>query len=199
MQLLNITTTPMRYELKIERARLEMSNPDKIPQANVRITPPEMKMDSQNISVRLDSYEARSSLGIKRIDDAIRANAENSIERFNRNVRETVEFGKNVAKIEDDATICSVLHQKMMEQPELYTMFLPSGGVDISWEPNRLDLSFTSGDVDYEWEKPQMELTYVPGSIRLEILEFAKVDIEYVGSPIYIPKSSDPDYVAPEQ
>ncbi len=199
MQLLNITATPTKYELKIEPARLELSNPDKIPEAKLSFSPLELKIDSKNTTVRLDTYQARKSLGYMNIDDTIRANAENSVQQFNRNVRETVEFGQQVARIEDDVTIRDVVQQKMLEQPQLYTMFLPSGGVEISWEPNELNVKFTPGDVEMEWDRPQMELTYVPGSIRLEILEFAKVEIEYLGSPIYIPKSADPNYVPPEE
>ncbi len=199
MQLLNITSTPMKYELQIEPARLEMSNPYLIPKFSAQSEPLELKIQSKNIKVKLDSYESRKSLGIMSVGDAITANAENSTEKFQRYVRNVVEIGDEIAKKEDDRTISEVVQQKMFEQPQLYTMFLPSGGVEISWEPNSVNFSFTPSETDYEWEEPKTEFTYIPGSIRLEILEFAKVEIEYMGEPIYIPKSSDPNYEPPQE
>ncbi len=40
----------------------------------------------------------------------------------------------------------------------------------------------------------QSGLTFTPPSFELEILERPKVIIKYVGGPIYIPRSADPDY-----
>lgn len=54
---------------------------------------------------------------------------------------------------------------------------LPSGLV----KPNNLDTSF------------------MPPDLEIKIVEHPKVIIKYVGGPIYIPKSADPNYVEPEQ
>ncbi len=199
MQLLNITSTPMKYELKIEPGRLEMNNPDLIPKFSAQTEPLELKIESNNIKVKLDTYESRKSLGIMSVGDSIEANAKNSVKEFQRYVRNVVEIGDELGNKEEDRTISEVVQQKMFEQPQLYTMFLPSGGVEISWEPNSVNFSFTPSETNYEWEEPKTELTYIPGSIRLEILEFARVEIEYMGEPIYIPKSSDPNYEPPQE
>ena len=41
--------------------------------------------------------------------------------------------------------------------------------------------------------------TFTPPTFELEILERPKVIIKYVGGPIYIPRSADPDYEAPPE
>lgn len=41
--------------------------------------------------------------------------------------------------------------------------------------------------------------TFTPPTFELEILERPKVIIKYVGGPIYIPRSADPDYEAPAE
>ncbi len=41
--------------------------------------------------------------------------------------------------------------------------------------------------------------TFTPPDIEVEILEMPKVIVKYVGGPIYIPRSADPDYEAPEE
>ena len=87
----------------------------------------------------------------------------------------------------------------MAEQPSSYTLFLPSGGVDISWEPNSLQVQYTPGETEFQWEFPELELIYTPGSVKINIIEYASIDIEYLGTPFYIPKSADPNYVPPNE
>ena len=86
----------------------------------------------------------------------------------------------------------------MLEQPQMYTAFLPSAAAEISWEPSQLRMSFTPSKSSYDWKLTQNEFSYTPGSVKMKILENASVDIEYIGGPLYIPRSADPNYVEPQ-
>lgn len=196
MQLLHITTTPMKYELEVEHARLEYQQ-NFIPRANVRTTPQEMKLDSQRASLRLDTYEARKSLGYAQVGDRIRQAAERGKNQISQFTRNSVETGEELAKIEEGVTIAQLVRQRMLEQPQSYTMFLPSSGPEISYQPGFLTTEWQPGDLNYDWQIQKPPVTYIPGSVRMKILEYAKVEIEYVGKPIYCPPSSAPDYEEP--
>lgn len=196
MQLLQITVTPVKYELEIEHARLEYKQ-DFQPRANVQTTPPELKIDSKNTSVRLDTYEARKSLGFANAADRVAAGAERGQKEFSKYVRETVDMGKQMGRIEDGVTISQLINQKMLEQPQMYTAFLPSGGASISWEPNEINMDIKPGTMNYDWEIKGNSMSYVPGSVRMRIIQRGEVDIVYTGSPIYFPRSADPNYEEP--
>ena len=57
---------------------------------------------------------------------------------------------------------------------------------DLSQLPNGMPMT---NDID---------TSFLPPDLELKIVEQAKVIIKYVGGPLYIPKSSDPDYDPPE-
>lgn len=199
MQLLQITTTPMKYELEVEHAKLEQ-NQNFQPRAEVSTTKPKLHVQSKNAEVQIDTYQARKSLGLQRIGDFINTGAQKGKDSINQKTREYVEIGKEMSNIKDGVTISNVYTQKMLSetQSSLYTAFLPSAGAEISWKPAELSMSYDPGEIDTDWEITKNMMDYVPGSVRLKILEYADVVIEYLGGPMYVPPSADPDYVQPE-
>lgn len=71
----------------------------------------------------------------------------------------------------------------------------------------RNDSSFDFNDIEFNMDIGPIEntapgsgeagLRFSPPSFEIEILEMPKVIIKYVGGPIYIPRSADPNYEAP--
>lgn len=196
--LLEITTTPTKYELQIEHARLEY-NQEFIPRAKVETTQPEVRIQTKPTELRLDTYEARRSLGFAKVADIVQDGTEKCQKNFEQYVQTTVQEGKQMAAIEEGMTINQIISQRMLNRSQLetYTAFLPSTGAAISWEPGQIRLDAHKGELNYDWQIKSNILSYVPGSVRMKILERGGVDIEYVGSPIYIPKSADPNYEEP--
>ena len=39
------------------------------------------------------------------------------------------------------------------------------------------------------------EMKFTPGDIELIIKEYARVELNYIGSPVYVPPSADPNYI----
>ena len=200
MQLLQITTTPMKYELEIEHAKLEHQQ-EFMSEAKMTTTAPKLSIQSSNAEVQIDTYEARKSLGLQRIGDFIDMEAQNGKDSINQKTREYVEIGKEMSNIHENATIPSIYQQKMLSEAtsgSLYTAFLPSSGADISWKPAEISMSYDAGDISTDWQIAQNTMSYVPGSVRMKILEYADVNIEYLGGPMYVPPSADPNYVETE-
>lgn len=194
--LLEITTTPTKYELQVEHARLEYKQ-EMIPRAQVETTLPEMRIQTRPAELRLDTYQARRSLGLANSFDMIANEAQKGQANYNEYVQQTVEEGKQMARIEDGVTIHQVISQRMLKQPESYTAFLPNTGAAISWEPNQIKLDAHMGELNYDWQIESNVLSYVPGSVRMKILERGGVDVNYIGGPLYFPKSADPNYKEP--
>jgi len=192
MQLLKITTSPMKYELEIEPSRLEYVN-DHIPSADVSSSPSELKIDTKNTSVRIDTYEARKSLGILNTEDMFRRQAELCKDHIMQKTREYVEDGAQMARIEDGVTIPQIMRQKIETQPNSVTVFIPNTGADLTWEPPKVNIEFTKSELEYNWDEQQSSMRYVPGSVRMKIVEYASINVEYLGGPLYVPPSSNPD------
>jgi hypothetical protein len=75
----------------------------------------------------------------------------------------------------------------------------PSGNV-INWSNGSHNYSFDSdGNGDYTPIQSPSEWKFVPRSVEITINQLPGLEIEYVGSPLYFPRSADPNYVPPEE
>ncbi len=196
MLALEITSRPIEWEFEITPAQLKMRQSDN-PSMTMDRVPPTLSVNhTKNIEVRLDSTELRKSLNLKPINDFIYDAGQRGRDGVQAATADTVWFGDQMARIEDGVTIGQLVQQKLMEQPDTYTFFLPSAPYDISWDPAELDMDYEGGSIDYDWQIEKNVMDYVPGSFAINILQRPEVDIKYVGKPIYVPPSSAPDYEA---
>jgi predicted Rdx family selenoprotein len=72
--------------------------------------------------------------------------------------------------------------------------FLPTVGPDISWEPAEMNIRYEMDKLNFDWRVNQAELEFIPGDIEISVKQQPDVIIKYVGGPLYVPPSSDPDY-----
>lgn len=183
----------MKYELEIEPSRLEYIN-DHIPSAEVNRSPSKMKIETKNASVRIDTYAARKSLGLLNNSDMFRRRAELCREHIMQKTREYVEDGAQMARIEDGVTIPEIMRQKIETQLNSVTVFIPNTGADLTWDPPKVNTEYTKSELKYEWDSPKASLRYIPGSVHMKIVEHASVNVEYLGTPMYVPPSADPSH-----
>ena len=183
-QLLKITSTPIEIRYKIEPSRLEFKQADNA-RSEVTQSRAKINMESKNIEVRLDTMDMRRSLGFRTSMDRAKEGAQLGQENLQQYCSSKNQFAKQVSHIENGVTIGQVVRQKMMEQPESYTAFLPSTG---------LNKNYQAGELSFDWQTARNVFEYVPGRFHMEVLQYPKVQIEYLGEPNYVPKSADPNY-----
>lgn len=193
MQLLKITNVPIEYNFSIEPARLEMKQAQN-PRHQMIHNRSQMNIDSRNIEVRLDSTELRASLNLRNSNDFARYYGQKGNQTAYQTIGENVQFGNQMARIDDGVTISEIVRQKFLEQPTTYTTFLPSVGTDISWQPQELNLNYDPGSIGFDWEVMRNVMDFVPGKFQMNITQYPEVQIEYLGEPQYVPPSSSPTY-----
>ena len=192
MQLLKITSTPIKYELEVENAKLEYQQ-DVTPSCDITTSPSQLEIHSQSSQVHIDTYEARKSLGMTNIGDSIQQYAAKGKEHIDKQTREYVQVGEAMGEIQNGTKISDIVRQKMIEQPELYTEFLPSASADISFSPAQMDINYKPANVSLDWQIKDNSFKFEAGSVHMKIVEYAHVDIEYLGGPMYVPPSADPN------
>ncbi len=196
-QLLKITTTNVKYQLKVENAKLEY-NQDFIPKSNMKTTPGKFTIQTEPAQLNLDTYQARKSLGFLNSTDLVARAAEKGKQGVTDFISNTISVGQSLGKIEDGNTIGSIMRQKLLEYPDYATVFLPSTGADISWQPHSIQMQYQQAELNTDWDvNSRVKFDYVPGDVSMEIIEHPSVDIEYIGTPIYFPRSADPNYEPP--
>ena len=193
-QMLQITTKPIQYKLEIERGRLEYDQ-DYIPKGRQKSKPADLEVKTKNGSFLIDTYQARKSLGYSNIKDRTQQAADKGMESIGKTKRAYVEIGYDMTRINEGVTIADIFAKKFLgEQPMLYTAFLPSTGAELSWVPHEIDSNFEDPELSFDWEKARNVMNYVPGSVRMTILEWPSISIEYIGGRIYFPPKANPDY-----
>ncbi|GAB1477120.1 hypothetical protein MASR2M70_19560 [Bacillota bacterium] len=74
------------------------------------------------------------------------------------------------------------------------------GGQESSYDIDGMELNIDFADIQKAVPgSGQSGKAFTPPSFEIEILEMPKVIVKYVGGPIYIPRSADPNYEAPEE
>lgn len=193
MQLLKITSTPIKYDISISPASLKITEPSSV-SYTPQHTPTQLQMRTKLPQVKLDTTEMFASLGVKSAPRLIKEAAQNGMQAAVQATGEAVQFGNRMARIDNGVTISSIVKQKMLQQPTSEMVFLPSQGAAISWDPGELQTDYRAGSLTLDWKVQRNVMDYVPGKFEMSILQYPKVTIEYLGGPHYVPPSADPNY-----
>ncbi len=195
-QLLQITTIDVKYQMRAEAARLEY-NQDFTPDYTVKTTAPQMDIQTAPAQFYVDTYEARKSLGIMNTADLIAQNAQDANQNWQEYNTNLIMNARQLAHTENNVTVGQVARQQRLQESmsSRMHMFLPNTGAEISWEPHSISMNYTPAEVNVDWDINTTNMfNYVPGDFSLEILEHPRVEIEYTGTPIYFPRSADPNF-----
>lgn len=191
MQLLRITSTPMKIKMRSEPAKLEM-NQEK-PASHISRKPGKLSMKSQTIKVKIDTYEARKSLGHLNSTDQAKAAAQKGREAVQNAAAEYAELGNRLAQAYKGVTAVDAAKTQNYTVPTQIA-FLPSETAEISWEPASVETDYQPSEISTEWDVGLTGMRFVPGKFSVEVEQYADLEIEYLGSPQYVPPSANPDF-----
>lgn len=194
-QLLKIESVPISLKYHIEGARLELqqSNAD----LDISRDKGGWTIESQPIRLKLDTFEAEKSTGKRTPCGSIEDFAKKGKQMGYSAVGKIAEDGSFLMDIQFSANTIAALAKRDMNQQKEYGLgFIPSKGPDISWDDSELQMRYDMDKLSFDWRVNHPQLEFVPGKIELEIEEYAKIMIEYIGDPIYVPPSAAPGFEA---
>lgn len=199
--LLKITTIPISIEVNVTNAQIKAPDDKEPLKVNITRTPGGFKMESQPAKINIDTYAARSSLGYGQYNpsDFNKRRADEGWKIAYEGVARIVEDGNQLSK---GATPSQIASQQMRAGASIETVmdFLPKEGADIYFDKGTLNISYTPDKLEFDWENINQEVVeFVPGSIEFIVKERPRIEIEYVGDPIYVPASANPNYKAPKK
>ena len=79
-------------------------------------------------------------------------------------------------------------------KPNSGIQFLPSVPPEITWDPGELNIRYEMDKLNFDWKMGEGSFEFTPGDIEFTVTQRPEVLIKYVGGPIYVPPSSDPNY-----
>ncbi len=197
--LLKIQTVPISIEMRTKRAQLtpaEGSEEAKQPRVQVSRTRGRAHIRTTPPRVNIDSSQARLSAGIKTAPQAVREFAETGRADAAQAARNYADQGNQVVDSHGKgAPIAEMASAKMISSAETIMAFIPSVAPEIQVEEGSISFDYSPDELHYDWNvdlTPPLE--YVPASIEFTVTQYPEVIIEYIGSPIYVPPSADPNY-----
>ncbi|WP_312637193.1 DUF6470 family protein [Oscillibacter sp.] len=196
--LIEIKSVPIELEMRVTDAKLEYSRAT----VDMEITRNEggLSIRSKPIRVNLDTFEARNSVTptlATRMRDNAQAGKQAAYEATATYARQGQLLLQ--AKIgEEMVTKFAAEAQTRNVKTNVGITFLPTQGVDISWDKGELNIRYEMDKVNFDWRNQQGNFEFTPGDIQFEVTQQPDVVIKYVGGALYVPPSADPQYVPVE-
>lgn len=192
-QLINITTVPIQYELKIQNARLQYKNAT----AEVEISRDKggMRIKSRPVKLNIDSFEARNSV-TPTTARSVAQTAQKGNQAAYEATAQLAQEGQLMLKAKIGEDVLGQIFANRNQQPtgEFELGFTPSEPVDINYEAGDLIINYQMDKLNFDLKVANGNFEFIPGDIELSITQHPEVRIEYVGGPIYVPPSADPNF-----
>ncbi len=196
--LLQITTIPISIEIKITNAKYEFPK-DRQPKVNITTTNGGYVMKADPLRVNIDTYEARKSLGYGNMNDADML-AKKAQEGWSIAYQGTAKVASEGDQLARGMTASELAIQNARAGATVETImeFLPKEGADITFDGGKLSIDYQMGDQEIDWDiMSRLPMEFIPGSVEFVVRDKPRVEIEYLGEPIYVPPSANPNYQPP--
>lgn len=196
--LLQITTVPIKIEIKVTNAKYQYPD-DRQPKVNITTKNGGFVMEAEPLQLKIDTYEARKSLGYGHMNDAdmLSQKASEGFSLAFQGTARVAEEGDMLARGMSASDI-AIQNARAGATVETIMEFLPKEGADITFDGGTLNIEYQMGEQDFDWDvQPELPMEFVPGSVELIVRDKPRVEIEYLGDPIYVPPSANPNYEPP--
>jgi hypothetical protein len=191
---LEIKTIPISIEYMISRGYYEVANTD----ASVKISYREgsLEIEMNPIKLNLDKIDINYSSGSTSMIGA-ETNSQNyridgTYTASNAYLKEgNMVFNLNITSNNNDSDI--VLQKFNSDISFNFNSFFESES-KTSWDKEQVFTEYEMDKLNFDWKMNRPEIKFIPGNIEFIIKEYPRIEINYIGTPIFVPPSSDPNY-----
>ncbi len=194
--LIEIKTVPIEIQMKVKNASLEYTRGT----AEMEVSRSDtggLSIKSRPIKLRLDTFEARNSITpttMRSVEQSAQKGQQAAYQATATYARQgdlflNAKLGENVA--------AQIDAQQTNQKTELTGVldFLPKTGPEIQWEDGDIQIRYEMDKLNFDWKIDKGEFKFTPGDIEISVAQRPDVIIKYIGGPLYVPPSSDPNYV----
>lgn len=193
--LIEIETIPIQISMKIQGASLEYSRGT----AEMEISRSEsggLNIKSRPIRLQLDSFEARNSLRpttARSVEQTAQKGQQVGYEATSTYARQ----GDLLMNAKVSGEVLKKFSQEAVEEPlnrEVGLDFLPAPGAKVDWEEGDMQIRYEMDKLNFDWKIESGKFQFTPGDIEISVEQKPDIIIKYMGGPMYVPPSSDPNY-----
>lgn len=196
-QLLSIKHIPIKVEVKVQRPEFR-----RVENQGAGNTAPSVKVSAKKdggLTLQAEPYRMDLS-ALRNYDSYVPSSGnDGDIVLTYEGIAKLVDNGASGTKLSSEAQKFTA--KKASRSIESVLQSLPkSRNSAVSYADGTLSINYSMQNTDkrseaYFMERPEFE--FIPGSIEFIIEQMPELDIEYLGDPIYFPRSADPNYEPP--
>ena len=191
--LIEIKTVPIEIEMKVSHAKLEYTRGT----ADLEISRGEggLSIKSRPIKLNIDTFEARNSV----VPTAVRSIEQYAQQGQQASYTATASYAQQGQMLLDAKIGQDMIGQFAAEstmknyKPNSGIKFLPSVPPEITWDPGEMHIRYEMDKLNFDWKFGQGDFEFTPGDIEFTVTQRPEVVIKYIGGPIYVPPSADPN------
>ena len=193
--LIEIRTIPISIQYKTTPAQIERKNAN----AEVEISRDKkgLSIKSRPIKLNIDTFEARNSIvptTRKSIEESASLGKQGALSATATFARE----GNMLVNIQLDQNMIPKLATERFNAQLSYDFnikYVPDQPINMDWMPGEIQIEYEMDKLNFDWKTNQSEFVFTPANIEFTIAEHPQVVIEYIGGPIYVPPSANPNNV----
>ena len=192
--LIEITTVPIQIEMKTTNAKLEYARGTV--EMEISRDKGGLNIKSRPIRVNIDTFEARNSI-TPTLARSLEQGAQKGQQAAYQATATYAQQGKLMMETKLGEEVITKFARQTMDKPlsrELGMDFLPSVGPEITWDVGEMNIRYEMDKLNFDWKFGEGDFKFTPGDIELTVTQRPEVIIKYIGGPIYVPPSSDPNY-----
>ena len=193
-QLIEITRVPIEIEMKTSRAQLKHVQAS----AELEISRDRggLSIKSRPIQLNMDTFEMRSSI-MPTPAQSVQKNAQEGRQAAYTATATYAQEGELYLKAQIGEDVQAQLAKtaistQMFSQPAMD--FIPKEGPEITWDPGEMNIRYEMDKLNINWRMGDGSFEFTPGDIEFTVTQRPDVVIKYLGGPIYVPPSADPNY-----
>ena len=191
--LIEITTVPIQIEMKTTNAKLEYARGT----AEMEVSRDKggLQIKSRPIRVNIDTFEARNSI-TPTVMRSVEQNAQKGIQASYKATATFAQQGELMMKTKlGEEVITKFSRDSLLEGVQDVGLdFIPKVGPEITWDPGEMNIRYEMDKLNFDWKINGGSFEFIPGDIELTVTQRPEVIIKYIGGPIYVPPSADPNY-----
>ena len=191
--LIEIQSVPISLKMKVTDAKLEYSRGT----ADLEISRESggLNIKSRAIRVNIDTFEARNTIR-PTTARAIQQNAQKGQQAAYEATATYARQGQLLLETRIGQELVTQFATEAVAQDitPINVEFLPGCGPEINWDPGQMQISYEMDKLNFDWKMNSAHFTFTPGDIEITVEQMPEVTIKYVGGPLYVPPSSDPNY-----
>ncbi|MCI8608150.1 MAG: hypothetical protein HFE73_00730 [Firmicutes bacterium] len=206
--LIEITTVPIQVEMKTTNAKLEYVRGTAEMEVS-REQQGKVSIKGRPIKVSMDTFESRGEVTptLARSQKLSVSNGNGQTSTYTATASYNqgqlllkAQMGTNFSLqmtggVAMDREMSAIMTDNAMENNGAGYMTMPIEGVsEFALSEGEMNIRYEMDKLCIDWKMNQGEFEFTPGDIEFIVTQRPEVIVKYIGEPLYVPPSADPNY-----